>query len=179
MIKQFILLSLSALFCLNTQAAGLPQQKTIDNLNAAYRGETNANHRYTLFAQKAEAEGYAQVAKLFRAAAQSEAIHRELHKSAIISLGGKADEIKLGEVKVGTIKENLEAAIKGESHERDSMYPEFLSQAKQDKAAAAVRSFRFTVNAEKEHAKLYQEALHVAPDSGPGAGSDFPSCTPW
>src|SRR6516162_1694239 len=129
--------------------------------------------------RRPRAEGYAQVAKLFRAAAQSEAIHRELHKSAIISLGGKAGEIKLDEVKVGTTKENLEAAIKGESYERDSMYPEFLSQARQDKAAAAVRSFRFTVNAEKEHAKLYQEALHVAPDSGPGAGSDFPSCTPW
>ena len=52
-----------------------------------------------LFAQKAEAEGYAQVAKLFRAAAQSEAIHREPHKSAIISLGGKADEINLDEVR--------------------------------------------------------------------------------
>ena len=172
MIKQFILVSLSALFCLNTQAAGLAQQKTIDNLNAAYRGETNANHRYTLFAQKAEAEGYAQVAKLFRPAAQSEAIHRELHKSAIISLGGKADEVKLDEVKVGTTKEYLEAAIKGESYERDSMYPEFLSQAKQDKAAAAVRSFTFAVNAEKEHAKLYQNA-----PLGHNAATDYFVCS--
>jgi rubrerythrin len=90
MIKHFILLSLSTMLCVNTQAAELSQQKTIDNLTVAYRGETNANHRYTLFAQKAEAEGYAQVAKLFRAAAQSEAIHRELHKSAIISLGSGA-----------------------------------------------------------------------------------------
>ena len=174
MIKQFILVSLSALFCLNTQAAGLPQQKTIDNLNAACRGETNANHRYTLFAQKAEAEGYAQVAKLFRAAAQSEAIHRELHKSAIISLRGKADEIKLDEVKVGTTKENLEAAIKGESYERDSMYPEFLSQANQDKATAAVRSFTFAVNAEKEHAKLYQDALD---NLGHNAATDYFVCS--
>jgi len=88
------------------------------NLNVAYRGESNANHRYTLFAQKAEQEGYAKVAKLFRAAAQSEAIHRELQKSAITSLGGKPDEIKLDEVKVGTTKENLEAAIKGELRTR-------------------------------------------------------------
>ena len=125
MIKHLILVSMSVLLGLNVQAAGLPQ-KTIDNLNVAYRGESNANHRYTLFAQKAEQEGYGQVAKLFRAAAQSEAIHRELHKSAITSLGGKPDEIKLDEVKVGTTRENLEAAIKGESYERDSMYPGFL-----------------------------------------------------
>jgi rubrerythrin len=96
---------MSAMLCLNTQAAWLPQQKTIDNLNAAYGGETNANHRYTLFAQKAD------------------------------------------EFRVSTTKENLEAAIKGESYERDSMYPEFLSRAQQDKAAAAVRSFTFALNA--------------------------------
>src|SRR5271157_1692195 len=82
MIKHLILVSMSVLLGLNVQAARLPQ-KTIDNLNVAYRGESNANHRYTLFAQKAEQEGYGRVAKLFRAAAQSEAIHRELHKSAI------------------------------------------------------------------------------------------------
>ena len=174
MIKSFLLLSLSALLCLNTQAAGPHPQKTIDNLTTAYRGETNANHRYTLFAQKAEAEGYAQVAKLFRAAAQSEAIHRELHKNAILSLGGQVAEVKLDEVKVGTTKENLEAAIKGESHERDAMYPEFLSQAKQDRAAAAVRSFTFALNAEKEHAKLYQDALD---NLGHNAVTDYFVCS--
>ena len=173
MIKHLILVSMSVLLGLNVQAAGLPQ-KTIDNLNVTYRGESNANHRYTLFAQKAEQEGYGQVAKLFRAAAQSEAIHRELHKSAITSLGGKPDEIKLDEVKVGTTRENLEAAIKGESYERDSMYPAFLAQARQDNAAAAVRSFTFAQAAEKEHAKLYQDALN---NLGHNAATDYYVCS--
>jgi rubrerythrin len=173
MIKHLILVSMSALFGLNVQAAGL-SQKTIDNLNIAYRGESNASHRYTLFAQKAEQDGYGQVAKLFRSAAQSEAIHRELHKSAIISLGGKVDEIKLDEVTVGTTNENLEAAIKGESYERDSMYPAFLAQARQDNAAAAIRSFTFAQAAEKEHARLYQDALN---NLGHNAATDYFVCS--
>ena len=56
MIKQLFLIPISVVLCLSAQAAGIPE-KTIDNLNAAYRGESNANHRYTLFAQKADVEG--------------------------------------------------------------------------------------------------------------------------
>jgi len=95
-------------------------------------------------------------------------------KARLSVWGCKADEIKLDEVKVGTTKENLEAAIKGESHERDARYPEFLSQANQDKATAAVRSFTFAVNAEKEHAKLYQDALD---NLGHNAATDYFVCS--
>jgi rubrerythrin len=172
MIKQLFLIPISAVLCLAAQAA-IPQ-KTIDHLNAAYRGESNANHRYTLFAQKADAEGYPQVAKLFRAAAQAEAIHRELHRNAITSLGGKPDTFSLDEVKVGATKENLEAAIKGESYERDSMYPAFLTQAKQDNAAAAVRSLTFAKTAEAGHAKLFQDALT---NLGHNASTDYFVCS--
>jgi len=173
MIKQLLLIPISAVLCLSAQAAGIPQ-KTIDNLNTAYRGESNANHRYTLFAQKADAEGYPQVAKLFRAAALAEAIHRELHRNAIASLGGKPDNFQLDEVKVGTTKENLEAAIKGESYERDSMYPAFLTQANQDNATAAVRSLTFAKTAEAGHARLFQEALT---DLGHNASIDYFVCS--
>jgi rubrerythrin len=158
MIKH-LLLPITASLGLAVSAMAVPQ-KTIGNLTAAYRGETNANNRYTLFAQKADAEGYPQVALLFRAAAQAEAIHRQLHKNAIFALGGNRVTFPLDEVRVGTTAENLEAAIKGESYERDSMYPRFLTQARQDNATPTVRSLTFAGAAEAEHAKSYQVALN-------------------
>jgi rubrerythrin len=134
-------------------------QQTIENLNAAFQGESNAAHRYEAFAGKAEAEGYAYVAHLFRAASRAESIHRESHKQAILALGGKVQDFKLDEVKVGTTAENLQTAIKGESYERDTMYPEFIKQARAAGAKPAVRTFIFAQKAEQEHAKLYRAAL--------------------
>ena len=134
-------------------------QQTLDNLNAAFQGESNAAHRYGAFAKKAEAEGRAQAAHLFRAAAKAESIHKENHKQAILSLGGKVKDFKLDELKVGTTAENLQSAIKGESYERDTMYPDFLKQAKVDGAKEATRTFLYAEKAEAEHARLYQEAL--------------------
>lgn len=139
-------------------ASAVPAQ-TIKNLNTAFQGESNASNRYAAFAKKAEAEGLGQVAKLFRAASASEAMHRDTHKAAIIKLGGTVDSFKLDEVVPGTTAENLKAAIKGESYERDTMYPEFLANAKADDAKPAIRSIQFAAAAEKEHAKLYQQAL--------------------
>jgi|ERR1017187_3696005 rubrerythrin len=145
-------------------AAVIPVQaevspKTLDNLNAAFQGESNAAHRYAAFAKQAQSEGHAYAARLFRAAAKAETIHRESHKQAILALGGNIKDFKLDEVKPGTTAENLRAAIKGESYERDTMYPEFLALAKQDNAKEAVRTFVFAQKAETEHAKLYQAAL--------------------
>lgn len=99
------------------------------------------------------------MARLFRAAAKAEAIHRESHKKAILVLGGKVKDFKLDEVKVGTTAENLQAAIKGESYERDTMYPDFLKQARTDEAKEAVRTLLYAQKAETEHARLYRDAL--------------------
>lgn len=132
---------------------------TIRNLNTAFGGESNAANRYQLFAQKADQEGLVQVAKLFRAAAASEEIHRERHRAAIKKLGGQADTVTLEKVQVGTTAENLRGAIAGESHERDTMYPEFIAAAKAEDARAGVRSLQAALSAEKEHAKLYQQSL--------------------
>lgn len=173
MIKH-LLLPITASLGLAFTAMAVPPQKTIDNLTAAFRGETNANNRYTLFAEKADAEGYSQVALLFRAAAQAEAIHRQLHKNAIFALGGNVVSFPLDEVRVGTTAENLEAAIKGESYERDSMYPQFLTQAILDNATPAVRSLTFASRAEAKHAKLYQVALN---ELGHNAKTDYYVCS--
>lgn len=142
---------------LSVQAKVSPQ--TLENLNTAFQGESNAAHRYEAFAKKADAEGHGQAAHLFRAAARAETIHRENHKQAILALGGKIKDFKLDELNVGATAENLQAAIKGETYERDTMYPAFLKQAKEDGAKEATRTFLYAEKAEAEHAKLYRGAL--------------------
>lgn len=131
---------------------------TLENLMAAYAGESNAHARYVEFARKADEEGYGQVASLFRAAARAEQIHAGTHAEAIKKLGG-TPKANIEKPEVKTTKENLEAALKGESYERDTMYPEFLARAKADKNRDAIETFNYALTAEREHAKLYQQAL--------------------
>ncbi len=138
-------------------AAAAPA-KTLDNLQAAYNGESNAHAKYVAFAQKADEEGYPSVASLFRAAARAEQVHADTHASVIKSMGGvpKAD-VKAPEVK--STKENLEAAVKGETYERDIMYPEFIATAKAEGNKEALKAFNYAKTAEAEHAKLYSADL--------------------
>lgn len=147
---------------------------TIKNLETAYQGEANAHERYALFAKKADEEGFPQVAKLFRATSRSEEIHRNAHKEAIEKLGGTVPEIVLEKVNVGTTRENLEAALKGENYERDTMYPEFLKEARTANAKPAVRSFTFAHEAEGEHVKLYKDALE---NLGKNVPADYYVCS--
>ena len=132
---------------------------TLENLMAAYNGESNANARYLEFAKKADEEGYLKVAVLFRAAAKSEMIHAKNHARVIKQLKGTL-KTKIEIPEVGSTKENLEAAIKGESYERDTMYPEFIEQAKKDNNQKAVRTLTLAKGAEANHAKLYSDALN-------------------
>ena len=157
--KQLFILLIGAALAAVTVAQADVSPETLDNLNTAFQGESNASHRYEAFAKKADADGEPYVARLFRAAARAEAIHRDTHKKAILELGGKIRDFKLAEVKAGTTADNLQAAIKGESYERDTMYPEFLAQAKKDGAKPAIRTLLYAQKAEAEHAKLYQDAL--------------------
>jgi len=145
-------------------------QKTIDNLNTAVTGEANASHRYTLFAQKADQEGYAQVAKLFRAAALAESIHEKNHESVLRGLGVEPKQPVLDNVNVGTTRENLEVPIKGEANEADAMYPGFVEEARRQNVPAAVKSFTYALDTEKEHEKLFKDALEHL---GHNAPSDY------
>ncbi len=147
---------LCALTCFPSAATAAPS-KTLDNLMAAFNGESNAHAKYLEFAKKADQEGFAGVAGLFRAAATAEETHARTHGEVIKKLGGtpKAD-IKLPEIK-GTA-DNLKAALEGESYERDKMYPEFIAEARASANKEALRAFNFAVSAEGEHAKLYSEA---------------------
>ncbi|GAB4239260.1 MAG: hypothetical protein Kow0049_26470 [Stanieria sp.] len=139
------------------QVSTTQNSPTLENLEKAYNGESNAHVMYLAFAKKADEEGYKEVANLFRAAAQAEAIHRDNHAKVIEAMGGTPkNNITTPEVK--STKENLETAIKGESYERDTMYPEFISQAKAEKNQAAVQTLTYAQAAEAQHAKLYAEA---------------------
>ncbi len=124
----------------------IKMDKTIENLKNAFAGESQANRRYLAFAGKAEEEGFLQVAKLLRAAAESETIHALNHLRI------------MGEIK-STI-ENLEAAISGETFEFEKMYPEYLNMAKREGNRQAAWSFDVANKVEKKHAGLFSKALN-------------------
>jgi rubrerythrin len=137
----------------------LPGSQTEKNLKEAFAGESQANRRYLAFAKKAEEEGYKQVAKLFRAAAEAETVHAHAHLRV---LGG-----------VKSTKENIQEAIAGETHEFKSMYPEFLAKAKADAVKPAEISFDYANQVEKIHAALYQKAMA---DLGKNKAVDYYVC---
>jgi len=131
---------------------------TLDNLQAAYHGESNAKARYEAFAVKADEDGYKGVASLFRATAKSEGIHAAKHAVAIKKLGAEP-KVTMEKIEVKSTKENLEAAEKGETAEKDTMYPAFIKQAEADRNPGAALSFKGAMASEASHAKLYQQAL--------------------
>jgi len=147
---------------------------TLDNLQAAYNGESNANAKYLAYAKKADEEGYGKVASLWRAAARAEQVHLERHAKIISDMGGipKAD-VKLPEIR--STKENLQDSFKGETYESTEMYPVFLKQAEAEKNAAAIDSFEDAEKAEAVHAKLYDEAFKNV-DAWKGANQEFYVC---
>ena len=117
---------------------------TQENLAVAFAGESQANRKYLAFAQAAEKEGFAQIARLFRAAADAETIHAHAH---LRNMGG-----------VGTTLENLKAAVAGETYEYTEMYPPMVDQAKAEGHRARTL-LGFANEAERVHARLFAEAL--------------------
>jgi rubrerythrin len=119
--------------------------KTDENLKAAFAGESQANRRYLAFAKKAEQEGFTQVAKLFKAAAEAETVHALNHMKIT------------GETK--TTLENLNTAVSGETFEFTEMYPDYIDTAKQEDNKQAAWSFDVANQVEQIHAKLFNKAI--------------------
>jgi rubrerythrin len=119
--------------------------KTEQYLKEAFAGESQANRKYLAFAAKADQEGYPQVARLFRAAAEAETIHAHSHLRA---LNG-----------IRSTKENLLEAVAGETHEFTKMYPEMIEAAKAEGHKVGLRSFSYANEVEKIHAQLYQSIM--------------------
>ena len=120
-------------------------EKSIQNLKAAFAGESQANRKYLAFAEKAEQDGYPQVARLFRAAAEAETVHAHNHLRALKAINSTAD--------------NLKEAIAGETAEFREMYPGMIAAAQAEGHKEALRSFEFANEVEKVHAQLFQKAL--------------------
>lgn len=133
--------------------------KTIENLKAAYNGESTASAKYAAFAERAKAEGYDTVAVMFMATSKAEAIHAANHLKVLEKLGEKVAGPELGSYTVLSTAENLADAIKGETYEIETMYPGFLATAGTEKAADAVKSFTWALDTEKKHQAFYQTAL--------------------
>jgi rubrerythrin len=125
--------------------------KSEEDLKAAFAGESQANRKYLAFAEKADKDGFPQVAKLFRAAAAAETVHANNHLRAMNG--------------VLSTKENLKEAIEGEYYEFMNMYPEFIKDAEAEGNKNALRTFNFANKVEKIHHKLYEKALQAVEDN--------------
>lgn len=117
---------------------------TTDNLKEAFAGESQANQKYRAFAKKAEQDGFPNIAKLFRTTAEAERIHAEGHLKCLDGVNSTAA--------------NLQAAIDGETHEYQAMYPPMFEQAQAENHRARIM-FGYALKAEAVHAGLYQQAL--------------------
>jgi rubrerythrin len=121
---------------------------TQNNLKAAFAGESQANRKYLFFAERAEKDGFPQVARLFRAVAEAETVHARKHLQTLD--GG-----------IGETAKNLEAAIDGELYESTEMYPDFIRQAESENNKAAITGFTWANKVEELHADLYDKALEA------------------
>jgi len=129
---------------------------TSENLQEAFAGESQANRKYLAFAKRAEQDGYPQVARLFRAAAEAETVHAHTHLRV---MGG-----------IKKTDENLQTAIEGEGHEFKKMYPKFLAEAKAEGNKPAIFSFKYALAVEEIHHGLYIDALNAVK-----SGADLPA----
>ncbi len=137
--------------------------ESVDNLRKAFAGESQANRRYLAFARKADEEGYTQVAKLFRAAAEAETVHALNHLTVV------------GESK--STLGNLDAAIAGETFEFKEMYPGYIAFAKKEGNQQAVWSFDVANKVEQVHAGFFSKAVEALKNKKELAQVDYYVCS--
>jgi len=120
-------------------------QKTEQFLRAAFAGESQTNRKYLAFAAKADEEGHSQVARLFRGAAESETVHARNFLRALRE--------------ILSTRENLNEAISSETNAFQNRYPEMIEAAKEEGAREAERLFRYALESEKIHVRLFKRLL--------------------
>jgi rubrerythrin len=128
--------------------------KTEQNLKDAFSGESQANRRYLYFAQKADVEGYNDVAAVFRSTAEGETGHAHGHLEYLEEAGDPATGLP-----IGSTGDNLKAAIAGETHEYTDMYPGMAAAARDEGFDEIADWFETLANAERSHANRFQKAL--------------------
>lgn len=135
---------------------GLAGSKTEQNLKDAFAGESQANRRYLYFAQKADIEGYNDVAAVFRSTAEGETGHAHGHLEFLEETGDPAT----GEP-IGSTEDNLKSAIVGETHEYTDMYPGMAKSAREEGFDEIADWFETLAKAEKSHAGKFQKTLET------------------
>jgi rubrerythrin len=132
----------------------LKGSKTHDNLKDAFASESQANRRYLWFAQKADVEGYPEVAMLFRSVADGETGHAHGHLDFLEEVGDPATGEPIGET-----EQNLKASVAGETYEYTEMYPGFARTARDEGFTAIAEWFETLARAEKSHAGRFRQGL--------------------
>ena len=132
----------------------LKGSQTEANLKEAFAGESQANRRYLYFAQKADVEGYPDIAALFRSVAEGETGHAFGHVDFLAEVGDPAT----GEP-VGPTTDNLKASIAGETYEYTEMYPGFAKTAREEGFEEIAEWFETLARAEKSHAGRFTKGL--------------------
>ena len=134
----------------------LKGSKTEENLKEAFAGESQANRRYLYFAQKADIEGYNDVASVFRSTAEGETGHAHGHLEYLEEVGDPATGKPIGET-----KDNLVSAVAGETHEYTDMYPGMAKTAREEGFEEIADWFETLAKAEKSHAGKFQKTLEA------------------
>ena len=134
----------------------LKGRKTEDNLKAAFAGESQANRRYLYFAQKADVEGYNDVAAVFRSTAEGETGHAHGHLEYLEASGDPATGLP-----IGSTSDNLKSAIHGETHEYTDMYPGMAKTAREEGFDEIADWFETLAKAERSHANKFSKALEA------------------
>ncbi len=132
----------------------LENTRTHANLKEAFAGESQANRRYLYFAQKADVEGYPDVAALFRSVAEGETGHAFGHFDFLAEVGDPVTGVAVGET-----ADNLKSAIEGETYEYTEMYPGFAKVAREEGFDAIAEWFETLAKAEKSHAGRFGSGL--------------------
>ena len=140
-------------------AVNLKGSKTENNLKAAFAGESQANRRYLYFAQKADVEGYNDVAAVFRSTAEGETGHAHGHLEYLEQVGDPATGLP-----IGPTSDNLKASIAGETHEYTDMYPGMAKTARDEGFHEIADWFETLAKAERSHANRFQKALDALTD---------------
>ncbi len=132
----------------------LKGSRTEENLRAAFATEAQANRRYLYFAQKADVEGFSDVASVFRSTAEGETGHAHGHLEYLESCGDPATGLPFGDT-----ASNLKSAIASETHESAQMYPDMARVAREEGFDEIADWFETLAKAERSHANRFQRAL--------------------
>ncbi|MBP9114545.1 MAG: rubrerythrin family protein, partial [Polyangiaceae bacterium] len=137
-------------------AKSLSGSKTLDNLKAAFAGESQANRRYLYFAKVADVEGFPEIAGNFKETADGETGHAHGHLDYMKSVGDPATGLP-----IGNTEKNLKSAIAGETHEYETMYPSMSKTAREEGFDDIAEWFETLAKAEKSHAGRFTKMLET------------------